>query len=177
LTFQVTSSIASGGKAMKPVALIFAMLLATSASAEAIKEWKTPDGKTYFGDHPPKGSTVVNTVDKPIGTVETQPVTPRERVPLAEPQPVWRTNLACQDLSVTGVEEVQSDGVNRRLRGIVTHDGRHIVKDVRVCGGGVCDIVKNGAPMAKGERAQFYLDTNSSDSVSLRIECSVRQPS
>jgi len=38
---------------MKPIALIFAMLLAASASAEAIKEWKTPDGKTYFGARQP----------------------------------------------------------------------------------------------------------------------------
>jgi hypothetical protein len=161
---------------MKPIALIFAMLFAASASAEAIKEWKTPDGKVYFGDAPPEGSTVVKTVDKPIGTVETQPVTPQERAPLAEPQTVWRTNIACQDLSVSGVEELQSDGVNRRLRGIVTHDGRHVVKDVRVCGGGVCDILKDGAPLAKGERALFYLDINTTDPVSLRIECSVREP-
>ena len=156
---------------MKPIALIFAMLLAASASAEAIKEWKTPDGKTYFGDHPPDGSTVVKTVDKPIGTVETQPITPRERAPLTEPQPTWRTNIACQDLSVTGVKV---EGA--RVRGTVTHDGRHVVKDVRVCGGGVCDVVKDRAPMIKGESAQFVLDTNTTDPVSLRIECSVRQP-
>jgi len=58
---------------MKPIALIFVMLLAVSASADAIKEWKTPDGRTYFGDHPPEGSTVVKTVDRPISTVEIQP--------------------------------------------------------------------------------------------------------
>jgi hypothetical protein len=156
---------------MKPIALIFAMLLAAIASAEAIKEWKTPDGKTYFGDHPPDGSTVVKTVDKPIGSVGTQPVTPGERVPLAEPQTVWRTNIACQDLSVTDVKE---EGA--RLRGTVTHDGRHVVKDVRVCGGGACDVVKHGAPIAKGESAQFQLDMNTTDPVSLSIECSVREP-
>lgn len=156
---------------MKPIALIFAMLLAASASAEAIKEWRTPDGKTFFGDHPPEGSAVVKTVDKPIGTVETQPVSPQERAPLAEPQTVWRTNIACQELSVTDVKE---EGM--RLSGTLTHDGRHVVKDVRVCGGGVCDVVKNGAPMAKGERAQFRLDMNTTDPGSLSIECSVREP-
>ena len=123
-------AIRPGGDAMKPIALIFAMLLAASASAEAIKEWRTPDGKTFFGDHPPEGSTVVKTVDKPIGTVETQPVSPQERAPLAEPQTVWRTNIACQELSVTDVKE---EGL--RLSGTLTHDGRHIVKDVRVCRG------------------------------------------
>jgi len=157
---------------MKPIALMmFAMLLAASASAEAIKEWKTPDGKTYFGDHPTEGSTAVKTLDKPIGTVETKPVTPQERAPLAEPQTVWRTNIACQDLSVTAVQE---EGM--RLRGTVTHDGRHLVKDVRVCGGGVCDVVKSGAPIAKGESAQFQLDMKTTDPVSLSIECSVREP-
>jgi Domain of unknown function (DUF4124) len=156
---------------MKPIALIFTVLLTASASAEAIKEWKTPDGKTYFGDHPPEGSTVVKTVEKPIGTVATQPVTPRERAPLAEPQTGWRTNVGCQDLSVTGVKE---EGA--RVRGTVTHDGRNVVKDVRVCGGGVCDVVKNGAAMAKGESAQFQLDMNTTDPVSLSIECSVREP-
>jgi hypothetical protein len=161
---------------MKRIALMFVILFAVSASAEGIKEWKTPDGKTYFGDHPPEGSTVVKTVDKPIGTVEKQPVAPRERAPLAEPQPVWRTNIACQDLSVTGVNEEAFDGVNHRFHGTVTHDGRHVVKDVRVCGGGVCDVVKDGAPMAKGDSAEFYLDTNTADPVSLKIECSVREP-
>jgi hypothetical protein len=107
--------------------------LVQAGSETSPKEWKTPDGKAYFGDHPPEGSTVVKTVDKPIGIVETQPVAPRERVPLAEPQTVWGTNIACQDLRVTAVKE---EGF--RLRGTATHDGRHVVKDVRVCGGGVC---------------------------------------
>jgi len=157
--------------AMKPIAVIFAMLLAASASAQAIKEWKTPDGKTYFGDHPPEGSTVVKTLDKPIGTLETQPITPRERAPLAEPQTTWRTNIACPELSFTGV---QVEGA--RVRGNVTHDGRHDVKDVRVCGGEVCDVVKDGALMTNGESVPFILDTNTTDPVSLSIECSVRQP-
>jgi hypothetical protein len=162
---------------MKSIALIFALLLTASTSAETIKEWRTPDGKTYFGDHPPEGSTVVKTMDKPIGTVETEPLTPAERAPLTTPQPVWRTNISCQDLSVTGVKEEQFDGISRRIvRGTVTHDGRHLVKDVRVCGGGVCDILRGGNPIAKGESAQFSLDMNTTEPVSLRIECSVRQP-
>jgi hypothetical protein len=162
---------------MKPITLILTMALAASVSAESIKEWKTPDGKTYFGDHPPEGSTVVKTVDKPIGTVETEPVSPGERAPLPAAQPVWRTNIACQDLTVTGVKEESFDGISRRvLRGTVTHDGSHVVKDARVCGGGVCDILRGGDVIAKGESAQFHLDMNTTDPVSLRIECSVREP-
>jgi hypothetical protein len=162
---------------MKRITMVFAMLLAMSASAESIKEWRTPDGKTYFGDHPPQGSTVVKMVDKPIGTVETQPVTPAERAPVPAPQAVWRTGIACQDLTVTGLKEETFDGISRRVvRGTVTHDGSHLVKDVRVCGGGVCDVLRAGAPIAKGESAQFYLDMNTTDPVSLRVECSVREP-
>ena len=162
---------------MNPIALIFAMLLAASASAQVIKEWKTPDGKTYFGDQPPKGSTVVTTLDKPIGTVETRPATPQERAPVAKPKTEWRTNVACQDLRLTGTKEASFDGVNRRVQGMLTHVGTHVVKDVRVCGGGVCDVVKSGAPMAKGESAQFYLDTNTTGPIPLSIQCSVREPS
>src|SRR6187402_1872009 len=99
---------------MNRIALIFAMLLAASASAEAIKGWKTPDGKMYFGDQPPKGSTVVTTLDNPIGTVETRPATPQERAPLAKPKTEWRTNVACQDLRLTDFKEASYDGVNRR---------------------------------------------------------------
>jgi hypothetical protein len=162
---------------MKPITLIFAMLLATSATAESIKEWKTPDGKTYFGDHPPQGSTVVKTVDKPIGTVETQPVSPRERAPLPAPNTVWRSSVACQDLTFTGVKEERFDGIRRRIvRGSVIHNGSHVVKDVKVCGGGACDTLRRGDPIAKGESEPFYLDMETSDTVPLRIECSVGEP-
>src|SRR5262245_53694686 len=162
---------------MRPTMAIITLLLAVTASAETLQEWKTPDGKTYFGDHPPQGSTVVKTVDKPIGIVETQPVTPLERGSLPAPQTVWRTNIACQDLSLSGVKEEGFDGISRRIvRGTVTHDGSHLVKDARVCGGGVCDILRGGEPIARGESAPFYLDMNTTDPVSLRIECSVREP-
>jgi hypothetical protein len=164
---------------MKPIKLLFVVLLAATAGAgaESLKEWRTPDGKIYFGDHPPEGSTVVKTVEKEIGTVETRPVTPAERRRAPAPQAAWRTGIACQDLTATGVKEETFDGISRRIvRGIVTHDGSHLVKDVTVCGGGVCDVVRDGAPIAKGESAAFYLDMNTTDPVSLRIECSVREP-
>jgi hypothetical protein len=138
---------------------------------------QTLGGKIYFGDHPPEGSTVVTTLDKPICTVERRPATPQERAPLAKPKTEWRTNIACQDLRLTGFKEASYDGVNRRVQGMLTHVGRHVVKDVWVCGGGVCDVVKSGAPMAKGESAMFYLDTHTTGEIPLSIECSVREPS
>jgi hypothetical protein len=162
---------------MKPILAIIILSFALTASAETIQEWKTPDGKTYFGDHPPPGSTIVKTVDKPIGTVETQPISPQERAPRAMPQTVWRSGVACQELAFTGVNEERFDGINRRIaRGTVTHNGTHVVKDVKVCGGGACELLRGGGHMAKGESEPFYLDMQTGDPVSLRIECSVREP-
>jgi len=162
---------------MRPMMAVITLLFAVTASAETLQEWKTPDGKTYFGDHPPQGSTIVKTVDKPIGAVGTQPISPQERAPLAAPQTVWRPGVACQDLAFNGVKEEPFDGINRRIvRGTVTHDGTHVVKDVKVCGGGTCEILRGGGRMAKGESEPFYLDMQSGDPVSLRIECSVGEP-
>jgi hypothetical protein len=162
---------------MRPMMAIITLLFAVTASAETLQEWKTPDGKTYFGDHPPQGSTIVKTVDKPLGAVETQPIRPQDSAPLTEPQTVWRSGVACQDLTLNGVKEEPFDGINRRIvRGTVTHDGTHVVKDVKVCGGGTCEILRGGGRMAKGESEPFYLDMQTGDPVSLRIECSVGEP-
>jgi hypothetical protein len=162
---------------MKAILTIITLFFAATASAETIQEWRTPDGKTFFGDHPPQGSTVVKTVDKSIGAVETQPIDPQERAPLAAPQTVWRKGVACQELGFTGLKEERFDGINRRIvRGTVTHDGTHVVKDVKVCGGGACETLRGGRRMAKGESEPFYLDMQTGDPVSLRIECSIHEP-
>jgi hypothetical protein len=162
---------------MKATLAIITLLFTATASAETLQQWTTPDGKTYFGDHPPHGSSIVKTVDKSIGAVETQPINPQERALRAAPQTIWRTGVACQELALTGVKEERFDGVNRRIvRGTVTHDGSHVVKDVKVCGGGACEILRGGRRMAKGESEPFYLDMQTGDPVSLRIECSVREP-
>jgi hypothetical protein len=60
--------------------------------------------------------------------------------------------------------------------GTVTHDGSHVVKDVKVCGGGACEILRGGRRMAKGESEPLYLDIQTGGPISLRIECSVREP-
>ena len=71
---------------MRPMMAIITLLFAVTASAETLQEWKTPDGKTYFGDHPPQGSTIVRAsihsrvvlclnVAGPAAFVETTPPT------------------------------------------------------------------------------------------------------
>ena len=57
---------------MKRIAVVIALLCATSAGADALQEWKTPAGKIYFGDHPPEGSVAVKRVQKPLGKVAVQ---------------------------------------------------------------------------------------------------------
>jgi len=160
---------------MKRIAVVIALLCATSAGADALQEWKTPAGKIYFGDHPPEGSVAVKKVQKPLGKVAVQnPARPGR----AEPQSyAWRNDVGCQELTFTGVKEEPFDGINRRiLRGSVTHNGDHVVKNVKVCGPGVCDELRAGEPMRNGEKEDFYLDVQSADPVALRIECSIREP-
>ena len=160
---------------MKRIAIFIALLCATSAGADALQEWRTPAGKIYFGDRPPEGSVAVKTVRKPIGKVSVSkpPLAAR-----AEPQAyAWRHDVACQDLTFTGAKEEPFDGINRRIvRGSVTHNGNHVVKDVKVCGPGTCDELRAGEPMRNGEKEDFYLDVESAAPAALRIECSVREP-
>jgi hypothetical protein len=160
---------------MKRMALVLALVCATSVAAESLQEWKTPSGKIYFGDHPPEGSVPVKTVQKRIGKV----AAPNPPHPVrAEPERyAWRNEVGCQDLTFTGVKEEPFDGINRRIvRGTVTHNGNHVVKNVKVCGGGVCDELRAGEPMANGDKEDFYIDARSAAPISLRIECSVREP-
>jgi len=46
---------------------VLALAFAGAASADAIQKWRTPDGELYFGDRPPAGSTLLETVpDTPV---------------------------------------------------------------------------------------------------------------
>ena len=47
---------------LKALAIVLSLLVVTSASAQAIQEWKTPDGTLFFGDRPPAGSIRVGEV-------------------------------------------------------------------------------------------------------------------
>jgi len=51
-------------EAMKRTSLVLTLCavgLASLAYADAIQKWRTPGGSFYFGDHPPPGSTLVET--------------------------------------------------------------------------------------------------------------------
>jgi hypothetical protein len=160
---------------MRRIALVIALLWVAAAAAENLEEWKTPDGKIYFGDHPPPGSVAVKTVRKPVGKVEVPNPPP---VPRAEPERyVWRDAAACQELTFSNVKEEPFDGIARRIvRGTVTHNGNKVVKNVKVCGAAVCKELRAGDPMHNGDRADFYLDIPSADPIALRIECSIQEP-
>src|ERR1051326_6855785 len=146
--------------------LLSSLAFATTVAAQGIQEWRTPSGKLFFGDHPPEGSVAVKTIDRPIGTVATPDLPPR-----AEPAPpryTWRRGVGCQELTFTGIKDEPFDGVPRRIvRGTVTHNGRHLVKDVQVCAAGVCDAVRDGAPMQTGQSEPFYLDVPSAGPLAL----------
>ena len=53
---------------MKLAMIAFAFLAVATASAQAIQKWKTPDGKIFFGDKPPAGSTSLGDVTAELGT-------------------------------------------------------------------------------------------------------------
>jgi len=44
------------------LAIVLSLAVGAWASAQAIQEWKTPDGKIFFGDRPPAGSIKVGQV-------------------------------------------------------------------------------------------------------------------
>jgi len=72
-------------------AFLFVLALAPSASAQ-LQKWRTHDGKLYFGDQPPPGSTLVGgTGSLPTsGGGETSPVaatTPTIRSEPPTPKP------------------------------------------------------------------------------------------
>jgi hypothetical protein len=48
-------------KQLMTSATIGLMAIAAVAAADAIQKWRTPDGSFYFGDRPPRGSTLLDT--------------------------------------------------------------------------------------------------------------------
>jgi len=154
------------------------LLFAASVAAQAIQEWKTPEGKAFFGDHPPAGSVPVKKIDKPIGKIAAPPIRASVRRRTAtRPKYVWRDGVQCQELTVVNLKEEKFDGINRRIvRGTVKHNGRHLVRNVQVCGGNVCESLGAGKSMNNGDSEDFYLDIPSADPIPPRIECSIRQP-
>jgi hypothetical protein len=161
--------------AMRRIAFAIAILWAVAAAADSLQEWKTPDGKIYFGDRPPEGSAAVKTVRKPIGKVAA--TNPGPAAAPASQDYVWRDNSPCQELTFTNVKEEPFEGIARRImRGTVTHNGNKVVKNVKVCGAAVCQEIRGGDVMSNGDKADFYLDIQSAVPSALRIECSIREP-
>jgi hypothetical protein len=48
------------------------------------------------------------------------------------------------------------------------------VRNVKVCGNGVCRVIDEGAEMKEGESAEFELNIPSLNAVVLNVACSVR---
>lgn len=46
------------------VAILLSVVLLASVPAQTIQKWRTPDGRLFFGDRPPPGSTKVGEVGK-----------------------------------------------------------------------------------------------------------------
>jgi len=153
------------------------LFFAASIAAQGIQEWKTPDGKAYFGDHPPAGSVAAKKIDKPIGRVKAAPLPARASRAMPKRPYVWRDGVECQDLTFLGVKEEKFDGISRRIvRGTLKHDGRHLVRNVQVCSGKICQSLRAGRSMNNGDSEDFSLDVPSADPVPVRVECSIREP-
>jgi len=156
--------------------LIVVSICATGVAAAGIQEWRTPGGQLFFGDHPPAGSKSIGTIEGTVPQIAVRDIDSTA----AKPRPdeyTWRDGVGCQDLTFTDVNEGSFDGINRRIvRGSVKHNGRHVVRDVKVCGNGTCDLLRDGKQMNRDESEAFHLDIQSGNPISLRIECSVREP-
>jgi hypothetical protein len=156
--------------------LVVVSICATGAAAAGIQQWKTPNGQLFFGDHPPAGSKSMGRIEGTVPQIAVRDIdTTAAKSRLDEY--TWREGVGCQDLTFTEVHEGRFDGINRRIvDGSVKHDGRHLVRDVKVCGNGTCDLLRGGERMDRGASEGFHLDIQSADPISLRIECSVREP-
>jgi hypothetical protein len=66
-----------------------AIALSAVAAAQSIEKWKTPDGKLYFGDRPPAGSTKVDEYKECARPSPGEPAT-SPRAADAKPLREWR---------------------------------------------------------------------------------------
>jgi len=88
----------------------------------------------------------------------------------------WREEDNCRELTFKGVSTQRYDLGQQIVSGRLTHTGRDPVKNVKVCGNGVCMVIDEGAEMEEGESAEFELNLPSLNAVVLNVACSVLRP-
>jgi len=85
----------------------------------------------------------------------------------------WREEDNCRELSFKGVSTQHYDLGQQIISGTLTHTGRNPVRDVKVCGNGVCMMIDEGGQMKEGESAEFELHLPNLNAVVLDVACSV----
>ena len=89
---------------------------AGASAAQSITQWRTPDGKIYFGDAPPAGSTLIGKTYSPqaLGSAaaDSTPTSRRVREP-APNRPLTSSEMQQIDREVRGTW----DGMNDALTG------------------------------------------------------------
>ena len=94
-------------------ALVVTLVVVTAGSigAQSITRWRTPDGRTYFGDTPPRGSTKLDTTytPPPMGTASSDVAA---AVPPAPPSPAAHPPTDGEMPRTDGDVHATGDGMN-----------------------------------------------------------------
>jgi hypothetical protein len=85
---------------------------------------------------------------------------------------IWGEQEDCRELTFENVSTEHYDLGQQIVSGTLSHTGLVPVKNVKVCGNGVCTIVDEGKEMKKGESAEFVLKIPNLNAVVLGVECS-----
>ena len=88
----------------------------------------------------------------------------------------WREEDDCRELSFKGVSTQYYDLGRQIVSGRLTHTGSDPVRNVKVCGNGVCMVIDEGTEMKQGESAEFELNIPSLNAVILAVACSALHP-
>jgi hypothetical protein len=88
----------------------------------------------------------------------------------------WREEDNCRELTFKGVSTQHYDLGQQIVSGRLTHTGRDPVRNVKVCGNGVCTVIDEGGEMKEGESAEFELNIPSLNAVILAVACSALHP-
>jgi hypothetical protein len=88
----------------------------------------------------------------------------------------WREEDNCRELTFKDVSTQHYDLSQQIVSGRLTHTGRDPVRNVKVCGNGVCMMIDGGTEMKEGESAEFELNLPGLNAVVLNVACSVLRP-